>query len=131
MEEKISERGNREKVGQISGIKRKQSCWKSNKIRLSCCHISKVIAFGAEMMHGQIKLTSEETLLPFLSLGFFFLPFGLGFFLQKRKKAFGDSGLSFSFKKNAFWQALRLFRQNQHKTLTSLHTHTHAPRQTT
>lgn len=67
----------------------------------------------------------------FPQFGVLFLPLGLGFFLQKRKKAFGDSGLSFSFKKNAFWQALRLFRQNQHKTLTSLHTHTHTCTTTT
>lgn len=73
---------------------------KSNKIGLFCCHIAKVIAFGTEMTHGRIKLTSEKTLLPFLGLKFF--PLGLGFFLQKRKKAFGDAGLSFSFKRNAF-----------------------------
>lgn len=53
--------------------------------------------------------TSETTLLPFLGLGSFSL--GLGFFLQKRKKAFRDSGSSF--KKSAFRWVLHLFRHNQ------------------
>ena len=43
------------------------------------CHISKVVAFGTEMMHRQIKLTSEETT-SFPRFGFFSL--GLRFFLQ-------------------------------------------------
>lgn len=93
MEEKISERGNRVKVGQISGIKRKQVCWKSNKIGLSC-DISKGIAFGTEMMHGLIKLTADETLL--LSLGFFlwvwdFLRVWV-FFFRKERRHLGIQG---------------------------------------
>lgn len=108
-EEENWETDKREKVGQISGIMRTLVCWKSNKIGLFCYHIAKVIAFGTEMTHGQIKLTSETTLLPFLGLGSFSL--GLGFFLQKRKKAFRDSGSSF--KKSAFRWVLHLFRHNQ------------------
>lgn len=33
-----------------------------------------------------------------------------------------DLGLSFPVKRNAFWQALYLFRKNQFKTLTNLST---------
>lgn len=66
----------------------------------------------------QTNKTSEETI-SFPQFGVFSLC--LGFFFRKEIR---DSGLSFSFKKNAFWQALQLFRQNQHKTLTSLQTHT-------
>lgn len=65
-------------------------CWKSNKIGLFCYHIAKVIAFGTEMTHGQIKLTSETTLLPFLGLGSFSL--GLGFFFRKERRHLGIQG---------------------------------------
>lgn len=89
---------NRKKVGQISGIRRKLVCWKSNKIGLFCCHIAKVSAFGTEITHGQIKLTSDKTTsFPWFKV----FSLGLRFFL-KRKKAFGDSGSSFSFKRNYF-----------------------------
>lgn len=66
---------------------------KSNEIGLFCCHIENVIAFGTEMTHGQIKLTSEKTLLPFLGLKFFSL--GLGFFFRKERKHLGMQGCLF------------------------------------
>lgn len=57
-EERNPERGDREKIGQIWGIN--NSTGEATKWGLSC-HISRVISFGIEIMHGYIKLISEET----------------------------------------------------------------------
>lgn len=43
-------------------------------------------------MHGQIKLTSVETLLPFLSLGFYFYLWVWDFFFRKERRHLGIQG---------------------------------------
>lgn len=112
-------------MGQISGIMRKLVHWKSNKIGLFCCHIAKVIAFGTEMTHGQIKLTSEKTLLPFLGLEFFSL--GLGFFFRKERRHLGIQGCLSLLRKvlfGEFYISSGIIRVRHYQAYYT-HTHTH------